>query len=70
MMICDSEGVPCLVQKLEYRYGNFMVTVRYFDGQVLFMEPPVEVGITDSCLTPIQWVACQRDAEEGWAPEC
>jgi hypothetical protein len=70
MMICDSEGVPNVVQKIEYVYENFTVKVTYFDGQTRWLEPADEVGITDKELTEVQLLACEREAEMRWAPKC
>lgn len=70
MMICDSEGVPRLVQTLEYLYEGFEVKVRYFDGQIQWMEPAAEVDLLDRELTEVQLLACEREAEKHWTPVC
>lgn len=70
MMICDGEGVPCIVQKLHYFYGSFTVKVNYFDGQLQWLEPPEEVHILDRELSQVQLLACEREAIKRWAPKC
>ena len=70
MMICDSEGVPNLVQRLEYSYGLFSIKVTYFDGQVRHLAPADEVDILDRELTNVQLFACEREAIRRWAPKC
>lgn len=70
MIQVDSEGVPRIVQKLQYFYGSFTVKVNYFDGQLRWLEPPEEVHILDHELSAVQLLACEREAEKRWAPEC
>jgi len=70
MILVDREGVPRIVQKLQYFYGSFIIKVIYFDGQRKWLEPAEEVEITDVELTEVQRLACERDAEKVWAPAC
>jgi len=70
MILVDSEGVPRIVQKLQYFYGSFIVKVTYFDGQLKWLEPADEVTIMDRTLTEVQRLACEREAEKQWASIC
>ena len=70
MILVDREGVPRIVQKLQYFYGSFTIKVTYFDGQLRWLEPADEVEITDHELTAVQLLACEREAEKRWAPVC
>lgn len=70
MILVDHEGVPRIVQKLQYYFGNFIFKVTYFDGRQFWMEPADEVGIMDKHLTEVQRLACERQAIRLWKPKC
>jgi hypothetical protein len=59
----DSEGVPCIVQDMQYNHAWFWIEVTYFNGIEITIEPPRSHHLLDKELSVMAWLEAERDAE-------
>lgn len=62
-MRCDKDGVPLLIQSMQYHYGPMLLKVELFSGDVMTVpvEKVVHVGIMEKDLTKMQKLEAENN---------
>lgn len=59
-LICDSEGVPLLIQHMVYHCGLMVFEVTFFNGLIRTISDVVPLDLFQKQPTPMQWLEAEN----------